>query len=72
MKSVVLSLGGSMIVPDKVDTKFLKNFRKLILDFTKKGNKAAMVCGGGRTCRIYQGAAKDLVGKKITDVDLFL
>mgnify|MGYP000061571883 CR=1 FL=1 len=37
MKTVILSLGGSVIVPDKVDVAFLKNFKKIIEKYTKKG-----------------------------------
>ena len=57
MKTIVLSLGGSLIVPNKIDVEYLKKFKKIILDFVKKGNKVIIVCGGGRTCRNYQNAA---------------
>ncbi len=54
----IISLGGSLIVPDKVDTTFLKKFRSLILRETKKGKKFLILSGGGRTCRVYQQAAR--------------
>jgi len=57
---VVLSVGGSIIVPEKIDSGFLKQFRKMILDFVEKGNRVAIVAGGGKTARIYQDAAKEL------------
>ena len=60
MKTVVLSLGGSLIVPNEIDFVFLKNFKKIILDFVKHGNRAVSVCGGGKTCRYYQNAAVKL------------
>ena len=63
MKTVVLSLGGSLIVPDKIDINFLKKFRKAIINFVKKGNRMIIVCGGGKTCRNYLNTAK-----KITDI----
>ncbi len=56
----VLSLGGSIIVPGKVDIDFLKKFRKIILDFVKKGNRVVLVAGGGHTCRVYQKAAQEI------------
>lgn len=58
-KVIVISLGGSLIIPDKVDTKFLKKFRKTILKNTKK-NKFIIVCGGGNTARKYINALKKL------------
>jgi len=67
-KTFIISLGGSLIVPDKIDIKFLKDFKKVILDFTKK-NRAIIVCGGGKTCRNYQNAAKKITKTTNTDLD---
>ena len=69
MKNIIMSLGGSMVVPDKIDLKFIKEFKKLILDFTNQGHKAAIICGGGKTCRIYQDAARELGCKDNDDLD---
>jgi hypothetical protein len=30
METIIISLGGSLIIPDKLDTNFLKDFRDLI------------------------------------------
>ncbi|MAG50122.1 UMP kinase [archaeon] len=49
---IVISLGGSIIVPDKVDYDFLNSFKKVISKYTKK-NKFVIVTGGGSTCRKY-------------------
>jgi uridylate kinase len=57
MKEVVLSLGGSLIVPDKVDVGFLKKFRALVFRYVKKGYRFYIITGGGRVCRDYQAAA---------------
>jgi len=54
-KVIVLSLGGSLIIPDKVNVKFLKEFRKVILKNTKK-YKFIIVCGGGSIARKYISA----------------
>ncbi len=58
----IISLGGSIIVPDKIDVNFLKRFRALILRFVKKGDKFAIYCGGGRIARDYQKAASKIIG----------
>ena len=68
MKTLIISLGGSVIVPDKVDTIFLKKFCQLISDFTKDGGRAVIVAGGGGTNKKYNRAAQKVA--KILDVDL--
>jgi uridylate kinase len=55
---VIISLGGSNIVPDSINVQFLKKFRQVILGYVKNGNKVLFVCGGGKTCRNYQNALK--------------
>lgn len=59
-KTIVLSLGGSIIVPQEIDTAFLKKFISLIRSFVKKGYRFAIICGGGSVARNYQQAAKDI------------
>ncbi len=49
---VVLSLGGSLIVPGKINLEFLREFRRVILKNTKKF-KFVIVCGGGSVARTY-------------------
>lgn len=56
---VIMSLGGSIIVPDLPDTGFIKRFRKLVLDHIGKGKRFIIITGGGKTCRNYQAAAKE-------------
>ena len=68
MDNVVISLGGSVIVPDEIDVGFLDRFRKLILDFVSKGNRVVIVCGGGRLARKYSEAAKKIA--KVSDEEL--
>jgi len=68
-ETVVISLGGSLIVPEEINVVFLKKFKQLILNFVKKGNKVIIVCGGGKVCRKYNAAAEK-VFKGVLDVDL--
>jgi uridylate kinase len=64
MKTVVISMGGSIIVPRDIDTDFLANFKVLVERYIKKGYRFVIVAGGGYTCRHYQHAAG-----KITQLD---
>ncbi|MEJ2267995.1 MAG: UMP kinase [Nanoarchaeota archaeon] len=56
-KVIVLSLGGSLIIPDNVNIKYLKDFKKTILKNIKK-YKFIIVCGGGSIARKYINALK--------------
>ena len=59
MKDVwVISLGGSRIVPDDVDDKFLVRFKKLI--DSHPSQKFVVVTGGGSTARKYISALRKL------------
>jgi uridylate kinase len=53
-----VSVGGSLIVPDEIDTTFLTNFRELILKKTGDGLSFFIITGGGKTARRYQDAAQ--------------
>ena len=57
----MISLGGSRIVPDDVDDKFLFRFKKLI--DAHRDKRFVVVCGGGSTARRYISALRKL-GKK--------
>lgn len=52
---MVLSLGGSLIIPDNINLPVLKEFREVILKNTKK-YKFVIVCGGGSIARKYINA----------------
>ena len=56
---IVLSLGGSLIIPENIDVKFLNEFRKVILKNTKK-YKFIIVCGGGSIARKYIFALREI------------
>ena len=55
-KTIVISLGGSIIVPDQIDVSFLKKFKQIITRL--KEDRFVIICGGGKICRNYQEAAK--------------
>ena len=51
MKIAVISLGGSLIVPDKINDSYIKKFKQTLLKF--KEYKFIIVAGGGLTARTY-------------------
>ena len=58
----VISLGGSIVAPDKVDVEFLKDFHKAVKDYLAKdsGRKLIFVTGGGGPARAYQTAYREI------------
>ncbi len=56
-KVVVLSLGGSLIVPDEFDYKLLEQFKKIV-NKNKRKYKFVVVCGGGSIARKYINALR--------------
>jgi len=63
--TIVVSLGGSIIAPDGVDVAFLRAFRSSILGYLAEdaGRRLILVCGGGRVCRDYQRAYRDVMAQ---------
>jgi uridylate kinase len=57
MKTIVLSLGGSLIVPEKMNIPFLEKFKKALRKHYKT-HKFVIVCGGGTIARKYITALK--------------
>ncbi len=55
---MVISLGGSLIVPDKIDFELLKKFRDVLRRNYAKW-KFVVVCGGGSIARKYISALKE-------------
>lgn len=68
-KTIVLGLGGSVIVPNEIQINFLKKFRKFILKFLKQGFKFIIVTGGGATARNYMKAISKITKTSDDDKD---
>lgn len=60
-KWIVISLGGSLIVPGGIDTTFISEFKKVILRQVNLGKRFIIVCGGGKIARDYQKAYKRII-----------
>ena len=85
MKLTVLSVGGSIISPDKVDYDFLSSFRSMIISHLEshQDERLIFVAGGGAPARIYQDALRrimpdadpelqDMLGIKATHLNAML
>jgi len=80
-KLFVLSVGGSLIAPEKPDSAFLSKFSLSLNSLMERGYRFAIVAGGGRIGRNYIAAAKtlgtnnyslDLLGIAVTRVNALL
>ncbi|MFA5953146.1 MAG: UMP kinase [Candidatus Pacearchaeota archaeon] len=56
---LILSLGGSLIIPNKINFNYLKKFKEILLKNTNK-YKFVVVCGGGSIAREYITALKQI------------
>lgn len=65
-ETIVISLGGSIIVSKNVHTYFLERFRMMLLPLLKE-KRIVLVVGGGSTARNYQQAAAKI--SHISDED---
>lgn len=66
---IVISLGGSLVVPNGIDTEFLKKFKSLIDARVQAGMRFVLIVGGGRTARIYIDAAEAVIPTTDEDKD---
>ena len=68
-ETIVMSVGGSLIVPDNIDTVFLKNLKQFIDTETANGRRFIIIAGGGKTARRYQDAAASVTELNSEDLD---
>lgn len=69
-ETVVMSVGGSLIVPDAIDTRFLTELKNLIeRQITFAGRRFIIIAGGGKTARRYQDAAAHVTELDPEDLD---
>ena len=59
----IISLGGSIIVPDDVDSAFIKSFRDAMISYldADRNRRIVLVTGGGAPARRYQEAYREIV-----------
>ncbi len=69
-ETIVMSVGGSLIVPDHIDTDFLTALRNLIeRQIATYGRRFIIIAGGGKTARRYQDAAATVSELDPEDLD---
>ena len=61
MEKVVVSIGGSILVPGENDSDFIGKLASMLSEI-KNEVQIAIVCGGGKTARYYANIAKELGG----------
>lgn len=66
---IIISLGGSLIVPEEIDIEFLKSFKALILEHVAKGKKFVIIAGGGKINKKYNEAARKLSSPSDENLD---
>ncbi len=67
-EKIIISLGGSLVVPEEIDTDFLHEFKTLIESQVAQGKKFVIIVGGGKICRKYQNAAQKV--RELNSVEL--
>lgn len=66
---IVVSVGGSLIVPDQIDIDFLTRFKALVLEKVQRGFTFSIIVGGGKTARRYRDAAQAVTPLSPQDLD---
>jgi len=67
MEPVVLSLGGSVLIKDQNDARYIKDLAKVLVEVSSE-RKLFVVTGGGRIARFYIAAGREL-GADETSLD---
>lgn len=69
-ETIVISLGGSLIIGDNVMIPFLKDFVSLIKTYVEENNyRFVIITGGGKICRTYNLAAEEIGHPSKEDLD---
>ena len=71
MDTRIISVGGSIIAPDQVDTGFLVEFTRMAVAWlnANKNRRLVLVAGGGAPARVYQSAFREVTSRRGIFVD---
>jgi uridylate kinase len=58
----VISVGGSLLAPDRIDVAFVRGFVAAVRRYVEQApsHRAIVVCGGGMLARLYQKAYREI------------
>lgn len=68
-ETTVISIGGSLVVPEAIDTDFLSRLKVFAEKNAADGRKFVLIVGGGKTTRRYQDAAAAVSDLNDEDLD---
>jgi uridylate kinase len=68
-ETIIISLGGSIVIPELPDPVFINAFRDFISKEIEKGKRFVVIVGGGKTCRNYQDALSKTINATTVDLD---
>jgi len=68
-KTIIVSVGGSLIVPEEIDIAWIAGFKKIVDKYLSRGYRFVIITGGGKTARKYQNAAKEITKLENEDLD---
>ncbi len=69
-ETVIISVGGSLIVPKEIATDFLLSLKILVeTEIANNGRRFIIIAGGGKTARNYMDAARTVSELSSDDVD---
>lgn len=66
---IIISVGGSLLVQDTVNTDFIANLKLILEEQIKKGERFILVTGGGKTARTYQTGIRTFFPESQIDAD---
>jgi len=68
-KTIIVSVGGSLIIPENIDVAWIAGFKKIVDKYLALGYRFVIITGGGKTARKYQNAVKEITQLENEDLD---
>ena len=68
-EQIVISLGGSLIIPEEIDVDFVRLFVETTKKYISNGFNFLIITGGGKICRKYNDYLKKITNPSNEDLD---